>query len=259
MSNSLVSEIGDKMMRWALPPLNTAIDGLIKQMDGLSRIWDDLKNGKKLAPAIWDESNRQLGKIPYSETFAKYKTKVPDLRPSFSKLGDEAFRVGTRKKPSEPHYSAATPVGVPGGMAPSATPAFARMQASPSINVSQIDVAKAKISDIQGSLASLNDPVSVKVDASSIDSVNGKAASAHSAVESLNMTATPFVNTGSIDSAIAKANQLHSALSSIGAAANAAAASVNNAAAAAGAATARIGSLRSRASSDYSTAGDPAK
>lgn len=284
--NGIIPSV-ERFLQWNDKILNRNLEWAKKAQDA----WDNSTLGKTVArQADIDAAKVEspAGTRPSSkEAFAKYT--APDLRPSFSKFGDEAFRVGTRKKPAEPQMAAASPVGVQGGITPSAAPAFTRMQATPSVDTSQLDATKAKINDIQSaisglntsvainvntssvdsvrdsasqakaSLDSLNTSVSPHVDASSIDAVQGKAANAHVAVTSLNMTATPFVNTGSIDSAIAKANQLHSALASIGAAANAAAASVHNAAAAAGAAAARMGSLKSRASSDYSTAGDPAK
>lgn len=219
--NSLVSQIGDKMMRWALPPLNAGIDGLVKQMEGLGRILDDLKSGKKLGPAIMDESNRQLGKIPYSDVFAKYKT--PDLRPAFAKMGDEAFtaKAGKKKAAAAPQSPSAGPMGALGGMTATSLPAFAQMTVKPTI------------------------------DTSGLDHLLLKAESAHVAVEGLNISVSPNVNVGSLDAAIAKGNQLLSILGAIGVAASNTSASVGAAAGRASTAAANMKTSAAVARNNY--------
>lgn len=199
-----------------LNALAASINGLGSTSERAGRFWDQLNAGKKPWQA-WESSGASFSPS-FNEAFSKYRS--PDTRPSFYKMGASAF---SRRAWAQEQGS--SPFGVSGGISPSATPAFARMQATPSVDTSQLDAAKAK------------------------------ADSAHAAVEGLNIGVTPSVNSASIDAAIAKANELRALLAGIGSMAGAAAGAVSGAAARAGAAAAQIKSTTAVQQSNYNTGG----
>jgi len=235
-----------------LNALAASLNGLGSVSERAGRFWDQLNAGKKPWQA-WEASGA-TSSPSFNEAFAKYR--APDLRPSFSKFGDEAFRVGSKKAMASPQYAGASPVGVVGGISPSATPAFARMQgAGPSVNTSGIDAAKAKISDAVSSLDQLNRSVTVNVDASPLDAVPGKANAASGALQGVSAPVSVHVDSSAIDAAISKANQLRAILGGIGGAAAGAAAAVSGAAASASAAASQIKSASAVARSNYVSGG----
>lgn len=77
---ALVSEIGDRMGRWALPPLNAAIDGLIKKYDELQeRLANKPKSGDASENPQWAE-----GQDP---------SEAPDVKAVKKAIGDGAAAV----------------------------------------------------------------------------------------------------------------------------------------------------------------------
>ncbi len=211
----------------------SAESGVLKALASPSGWWADTKSKwGRVGEGTVDWWNKYRGAPgAFSAPASAVSKPIPDLRPTFSKYGDEAFRVGNRKIKTSPHSASATPIGSIGVMRASATPAFAQIQgASPSIKVQGLDAAKAELNDLKSDLGAVG-----------------------------STTASPTIGTGSIKGAIGDVRTLLGLLGQVQGAAAGAAASAANAAAAGHKAMATMSSLKSMNMSSYSTAGDPAK
>jgi TP901 family phage tail tape measure protein len=88
---SLVSEIGDNMMRWALPPINSQIERLLKTYDTAQKTGflpgpdgQPIDRLKDKEPVPFSERNRQrfLRHIPQGESVEDYERRINVNRPS---------------------------------------------------------------------------------------------------------------------------------------------------------------------------------
>jgi len=231
-----VSEIGDDMMRWALPPISKQLDEFM----GAYRRWKDGPDKPIMLSPTDAEAKARLDRAragrPYGESGDAYERRLGldgTKRTPEAAIPSYGFvQTGISQGKRGPAYSgpiAQAPQTIPSGPA---LPTFAGMNGqnvTPHVDLSQIQGAESAAQRAgQTIMQALGVTARPQVDMSGIQGAGAEAQSVGQQILSgLNVTARPQVDTSSLAQALGMARELSGALSGLGAKAAAAGAAVS--------------------------------
>lgn len=228
---AMVSEIGDGMMRWALPPINSQLESMLHAFEAMKKTGFLPGPDGKPIDRVTDKTP-----VPFSEATRERWLKGIQNRAHGENLAAYEMRLGLNREPPppppKPIFMQPRPQGLSEIPSGPSLPTFAGLNGqnvAPRVDLSHIQQAAAEAERAgQAIKTGLDVTATPKVDTGDLGKVAGEAQAAGGAFTSaLNVTARPTVDTSSIAAALGMVRELNGALSGIGAKAAAAGAAVS--------------------------------